>query len=108
MIKKEHLGSNFDDFLTEEEMLEEAEAIAIKRVISFEVEQEMKKQNLTKSELAERMKTSRTAINRLLDPENTSINLRTMEKTAKILGKRLKVIFCLAAQKIYTNNILII
>ena len=48
MIKKEHLGSNFDDFLAEEEILEEVEAIAIKRTIAYEVEQEMKKQNLTK------------------------------------------------------------
>jgi len=93
MIKKEHLGSNFDDFLAEEDLLDEAEAIAIKRVIAFEVEEEMKKQNLTKSELAEKMKTSRTAVNRLLDPRNTSINLRTMEKTAKVLGKKLKVSF---------------
>jgi len=93
MVNEKHLGSNFDDFLAEEEILEEAEAIAIKRVISFEVEQEMKKQNLTKSELAEKLNTSRTAVNRLLDPENTSINLRTMEKAAKILGKKLKVSF---------------
>lgn len=93
MINNKHLGSNFDDFLAEEDLLDEVEAIAIKRVIAFEVEQEMKKQNITKSELAEKMKTSRTAINRLLDPNNTSINLKTMEKTAKILGKKLKVSF---------------
>ncbi len=93
MINKKHLGSNFDDFLSEENILEEAEAVAIKRVIAFELEQEMKKQNLTKSELAEKMQTSRTAINRLLDPDNTSISLKTMEKIARALGKKLKVSF---------------
>lgn len=93
MLKKEHIGSSFDDFLTEEEIREETEALAIKRVIAFEVEQEMKKQNLSKSELAEKMKTSRTAVRRLLDPANTSINLSTMEKTAKVLGKKLRISF---------------
>jgi len=93
MINKKYAGSNFDDFLSEENILEEVEAVAIKRVIAFELEQEMKKQNLTKSELAEKMKTSRTAINRLLDPDNTSISLKTMEKIARALGKKLRVSF---------------
>ena len=93
MINKKYAGSNFDDFLSEENILEEVEAVAIKRVIAYELEQEMKKQNLTKSELAEKMKTSRTAINRLLDPDNTSISLKTMEKIARALGKKLRVSF---------------
>ena len=93
MINKENLGSNFDDFLAEEEILEECEAIAIKRVIAFEVAQEMEKRNITKTQLAELLHTSRMAVNRILDPKNTSINLKTMEKVAKILGKKFKISF---------------
>jgi antitoxin HicB len=93
MTNKKYIGSNFDDFLEDEGILEEVEAIAIKKVIAFEVEQEMKKLNLNKSELAEKMQTSRAAVHRLLDPHNTSINLRTIEKVARILGKKLRVSF---------------
>ncbi len=86
-----YLGSDFDDFLTEEGLLEEAEAMAVKRVLAFQISQLMKAQNLSKAEMARRMKTSRAALDRLLDPENRSITLFTMDKAARSLGKRLRL-----------------
>lgn len=90
-MKKEHIGSNFDDFLAEEGLLAETEAVAVKRVIAFQVEQMMKEQNLTKTEMSRRMNTSRAALERLLDPANQSITLQTLERAAKALGRRLQI-----------------
>jgi len=90
-MKNEHLGSSFDDFLTEEGLLAEAEAVAIKRVIAYQVEQLMKEQNLTKTEMSRRMNTSRAALDRLLDPANQSITLQTLDRAARALGKRLQL-----------------
>ena len=90
-MNKRHLGSNFDDFLREERLLDAAEATAIKRVIAFQIAQEMKRRKLTKTEMASRMKTSRAALERLLDPTNPSITLFTLERAAAVLGKRLRV-----------------
>ena len=90
-MKKEHLGSDFDDFLREENLLEGAEATAAKRVIAFQIAREMKRRRLTKSEMASLMKTSRPALERLLDPANPSVTLSTLERAASALGKKLKV-----------------
>jgi antitoxin HicB len=87
----EHVGSSLDDLLAEEGLLAEAEAIAWKRVIAYQISQLMREQNLTKTEMAQRMQTSRAAIDRLLDPENTSATLVALEKAALVLGKRLQV-----------------
>jgi antitoxin HicB len=87
----QHVGSSLDDLLAEEGLLAEAEAIAWKRVIAYQISQLMREQNLTKTEMAQRMQTSRAAIDRLLDPENTSATLVTLEKAALVLGKRLQV-----------------
>lgn len=92
-MDKAYLGSNFDQYLEEEGILSEAEAVAIKRVIAYQVAQLMEEQNLTKSEMAERMKTSRAALNRLLDPANRSVTLQTLESAALALEKRLRVEF---------------
>jgi plasmid maintenance system antidote protein VapI len=86
-----HIGSNFDDFLAEEGLLEEAEVIAVKRVLAYQINELMKTQNLTKAEMARRMKTSRAALDRLLDPGNRSVTLHTMDKAARSLGKRLRL-----------------
>ena len=86
-----HIGSNFDDFLDEEKILAEVEAVAVKRVIAFQLSKIMREQNLTKTQLAKRMNTSRSALERLLDPENTSITLLTLERAAKALGIRVKI-----------------
>jgi antitoxin HicB len=90
-MKSKHIGSDFDDSLREEDLLGDAEATAAKRVIAFQIAQEMKRRNLTKSEMASRMKTSRPAVERLLDPANPSVTLSTLERAASAVGKRLKV-----------------
>ncbi|RPI84785.1 MAG: Fis family transcriptional regulator [Chloroflexi bacterium] len=90
-MNENHIGTNFDDFLAEEGLLEEAEAIAVKRVLAYQVSELMKEQNLSKTEMARRMQTSRAALERLLDPENRSVTLHTMDKAARSLGKRLRL-----------------
>jgi len=80
-----------DEFLAEEGVLAEAEAIAVKRVIAFQLAQLMETQNLTKTQLAKRMGTSRSALERLLDPDNASVTLLTLERAARALGKRIKI-----------------
>lgn len=90
-MKNIHMGSNFDDFLAEEAMLEEATATAMKRVIAWQIEQEMKVQKLTKTALASKMHTSRAALNRLLDASDTSLTLTTLASAAAALGKKVRV-----------------
>jgi len=90
-MKNKHLGSNFDDFLDEEGLLEEAEAVAIKRVIAYQLESLMKKENLSKTKMAKRMHTSRSSLDRLMDASNTSVTLQTLYRAAKALGGHLKV-----------------
>ena len=90
-MNRKHLGSNFDDFLKEENLYEQVQAVAIKRVITYQIAQEMKKKKLTKTEMANRMMTSRAALERLLDPDNASITLVTLERAASALGKKLTV-----------------
>ena len=89
-MKKKHIGSSFDDFLEEEGILEECKEEAAKRVLVWQLEQEMKKQNLSKEEVAKRMHTSRAAVNRVLDPRQPS-TLRSLTAAARAVGKRLKV-----------------
>ena len=88
-----HIGSSFDDFLAEDAMLEEVSAVAIKRVVAWQIAQEMKAQGLTKTALAEKMHTSRAALNRLLDETDTSLTLTTLTGAAKALGKNLRIEF---------------
>jgi antitoxin HicB len=89
-MKRRHLGSNFEDFLADEGILEECRAAAIKFKIARELEKAMNERKLTKAEIAKRLKTSRTGVDRLLDPDNTSITLNTMAKVAHLLGKRIE------------------
>ncbi|MCX5855465.1 MAG: Fis family transcriptional regulator [Deltaproteobacteria bacterium] len=91
MQNKQHIGSNFDDFLKEEGMLAHAEAVAIKRVIAYQLEVEMKRANVTKMEMAKKMRTSRSSLDRLLDPENASVSLLTLERAAVVLGRKLRI-----------------
>ncbi len=90
-MKNKHLGKKFDDFLKEEGTLAETEAVAVKRVVAFQIKEMMKKKKLSKTALAQQMCTSRSALDRLLDPSNVSITLQTLEKAALALGKRLKI-----------------
>ena len=90
-MKHKNIGSSFDSFLEEEGVLEQIEEVAIKRVIALQIEQERKKRNLTKTKLAIEMKTSRSSLDRLLDPDNDSITLQTIKKAAGFLGKRVQL-----------------
>ncbi len=96
MTDKQFLGSDFDDFLRSEDIIEDAEtvAVAVKRVIAFQIAEEMKKSNITKSELAHRMNTSRPVVDRLLNPSNHSVTLSTLERAASAVGKTLKIELC--------------
>jgi predicted XRE-type DNA-binding protein len=88
---KHNIGSNFDDFLQEEAMLEEVTAVALKRVIAWQIAEEMKAQQLTKSQLATRMHTSRAALNRLLDENDPGLTLTTLASAAAALGQRVDI-----------------
>jgi antitoxin HicB len=86
--RMDHSGSTFDSFLEEEGIREEAEAVAIKRVLAWQLEQAMQKQRKTKQAMAKQLSTSRSQLDRLLDPRNVSVTLDTITRAAKALGKR--------------------
>jgi antitoxin HicB len=86
-----NLGGSFNDFLDEEGILEECTETAIKRVLAWQIEQEMKKNNLSKSAMARKMKTSRSSLDRILDPVNESVTLRTLKKAAHAVGRTVKL-----------------
>ncbi len=90
-MNEEHLGSSLDDFLAEEGQLAKAEAVASKRVLAFQIAKLMAEQQLSKAELARRMRTSRAAVDRLLDYNTESATLVTLEKAAAALGRRLHI-----------------
>jgi transcriptional regulator with XRE-family HTH domain len=89
MRRNPRIGSAFDDFLREEGALEEVEARTQKRVLARQLERLMRDQRLSKARLAQRMRTSRSALDRLLDPTNASVTLRTLTSAARALGTRL-------------------
>jgi antitoxin HicB len=88
-MKKKNIGGSFDDWLREEGLYEEATAVAIKRVLARQISQEMADQNLSKTDMAKRMHTSRAALDRLLDPENDAITLNTLFKAATAVGRQI-------------------
>ena len=90
-MTKQNLGSDFDDFLAEEGMLEEVTAVAVKRVIAWQIEQEMSAQKMTRTAMAKKMRTSRASLNRLLDANDTSLTLTTLAGAAAALGRRIKL-----------------
>ncbi len=87
----DHSGSSFEEFLREEGTLEEAEAVAIKRVIAWQLQQEMQRKHISKKAMANRLRTSRSQLDRLLDPKYPGVTLGTLSRAAMALGKRLKV-----------------
>ena len=86
-----HIGSDFDDFLEEEGILNEVEIVAAKRVIAWQIAELMKNEQISKTAMATRMQTSRAVLDRLLDPENTGVTLKTLGKAAAVLGKKIKI-----------------
>ena len=91
MANNPYSGSSFDDFLKDEDLYEETTATAIKRVIAWQLEQEMQRQKITKSAMAERMHTSRSQLDRLLNPEITSVSLEMMQRAANAIGRELRI-----------------
>jgi len=90
-MKNPHIGSSLEDFLAEEGIWAEVQALAVKKLLAYRIAELMKRQKLTKDTLAKRMKTSRAALDRLLDPENPSVTLATLGKAACALGRTLRV-----------------
>lgn len=90
-MKRQHIGSDFDQFLAEEGLLGEVQATAVKRVIAFQLTQFMAENELSKTAMAKRMQTSRSALDRLLNPSNLSVTLQTMDRAARALGKKLRI-----------------
>jgi antitoxin HicB len=86
MKKKIHRGSDFRDFLNEQGILGEVETRALKQAVSLQLGRLLKEKELTKAEMAVRMKTSRAAVDRLLDASNSSVTLNTLGKAARALG----------------------
>lgn len=90
MKKNKHIGSSIDDFMKEEGFFEEAEAQAIKEVVAWQLAEEMKKQKLSKKTMAEKLNTSRTQVNRLLNAEQDT-TLSSLQRAAALVGRRLKI-----------------
>jgi len=91
MNKNPHIGESFDSFLRDEGIYEEVNATALKRALAVQIEQAMAAQNISKSEMARRMRTSASQLGRLLDPDNDRIQLDTLMKAASAVGKNLSV-----------------
>jgi len=89
--KQGHIGSSFEDFLKAEGVYEESSALAIKRVLAWQLKSAMEKERLTKNEMAKRMHTSRSQLDRILDPANDRIQLDTVFKAARALGREVKL-----------------
>lgn len=89
--KNPHIGSSFESWLDEQGIREEVTAAAIKAVIAHQLANEMKKRKITKKRMAELMKTSRAQIDRLLDPDNGSATIESLQRAAKIVGRELRM-----------------
>jgi len=89
--RKGSIGSDFDDFLKEEGIYEATQAVAIKRVLAWQIGQAMKDSHISKAEMARRMDTSRSQLDRLLDPDSDSVTLETLTRAARAVGRRVRV-----------------
>ena len=90
-VKGRISSESFDDFLKNQGLLDEAEEVAIKRVLAWQIADAMKTQGITKTAMAERMHTDRRQLDRLLDPENTSLTLSTLRRAANAVGRTLRI-----------------
>jgi predicted XRE-type DNA-binding protein len=89
--QNQHIGSSLNSLLEETGELAEVNAVALKRVIAWEIKQKMIAEHLTKTQMASLMNTSRSALDRLLDPTNTSLTLHTLDNAARAVGKTLRI-----------------
>ena len=90
-MKKAHIGSNFDDFLQQEGLLADCEAGALRRVVTWQIEQEMKRRRISRTTLASKMNTSRTTLDQLFANGETPVTFQLLERAALALGRKLKV-----------------
>ncbi len=90
----QHMGSSLDNLLEETGELAEVNAAAIKRIIAWEIQQKMDAEHISKTKMAELMGTSRSALDRVLDPANTSVTLHTLDNAARAVGKTLRIDLC--------------
>lgn len=90
-MKNKHIGTDFDEFLKKENILDEVSDLATKKIIAHQLEVEMKAQNINRTQMAKLMNTSRATVNRLLEPSNCSLTLHTLSNAARVLGKNLSV-----------------
>ena len=93
MSKNKHRGGDLRDFLNEQGILGEVEARALKQAMSLQIGRLLEEEAITKAEMATRMKTSRAAVDRLLDASNSSVTLNTLGKAARALGRKVKIEF---------------
>jgi antitoxin HicB len=89
--KNPHIGSSFENWLEDAGIREEVTAVAIKAAIARQLASEMKKKKITKQRMAELMKTSRAQVDRLLDPDNGSATIESLQRAAKIVGRELRL-----------------
>jgi DNA-binding Xre family transcriptional regulator len=90
-MKRKNIGSSFDEFLHEDGTYEEVTRAAVRRVLSRQLEAAMAEKELSKTEMARRMNTSRAALNRLLDPENEAVTLETLQRAAEAVGREVRL-----------------
>jgi DNA-binding Xre family transcriptional regulator len=90
-MNKQHIGSDLDEFLKQDGLLADCEATALKRVVAWQIEREMKRRRISRAKLASRMKTSRTTLDRLFAQDESSVTLQLLERAALALGCKLKV-----------------
>ena len=90
-MKQAHIGSDFDDFLSQDGLLAECEAGALKRVVAWQIEREMKRRKISRAKLASRMKTKRATLDRLFSQSESSVTLQLLEQAALALGRKLKI-----------------
>ena len=89
--RNKHIGSSLDDFLKEEGVLEETQAVALKEAVAWQVQEAMDKKTISKVEMARRMRTSRAALDRFLAPGNASVTLQTLTRAARAIGRDLRI-----------------
>jgi antitoxin HicB len=90
-VKPAHIGSDFDEFLSRDGLLAECEAGALKRLVAWQIEQEMKRRRISRAKLAQRMRTTQAALDRLLSENESSVTLQLLEQAALALGRKLKI-----------------
>ena len=90
-MRTEHIGSDFDDFLKQDGLLAECEAGALKRIVAWQIEEEMRRRRISRAQLASRMKTNRATLERLFSENESSVTLQLLERAALALGRKLKV-----------------